>query len=143
MKYLILSLLVTMLFFGCTEENIQQKESSIYGTWQLIEVLSGAPTVDGWNEIADGYTYKIRGDARFETNISTECQSGMVSITDAEITFEYDCEGFTMNKKNPEGVFKYSYTLGSILELKPININCYEGCAYRFKKIEEDKPKAV
>jgi len=86
--------------------------------------------------IDNGYVYKIKEDSTFESTISTECLSGKLIITSSEITFNFDCEDFTMGTEEPNGTFIYSYSLGSLFELKPLNINCYEGCAYRFQKIE-------
>jgi len=113
-----------------------------YGTWQLVEVFSGPPSGDGWQKVEDGYIYEIRSDRSFRSTIASECETGTVKITFDKIIFNYDCEGFTMETEEPAGIFKYLYSLdNSMLQLDPLNINCFEGCAYRFEKIADEELK--
>lgn len=64
------------LFIGCEEETVEQTETSIYGTWQLVEtwVVDG---VEGkWVSIDDGCLYELKSSNTFESTKYDECKTG-------------------------------------------------------------------
>lgn len=72
----------------------------------------------------------------FQSDQFSECTKGTFLLTGDEISFDYECEGFTTGIESPPGVFNYKYFfLNGKLSLTPIFISCIEGCGYRFEKI--------
>jgi len=83
MKYLkAIILLVLILSCSSQDSNDHQKEESIIGKWQLIEVLEGYPTQS--EIIENGYVYTFKTDGSFTTNkfVLAECESGNYSVTE-------------------------------------------------------------
>jgi len=138
MKKMII-LLACLSLIACSEdENKVEQEPSIYGTWQLFESY----VVDGvggdWIEIEDGYTYKIMTNGLFESSKFKECDNGKYELNNEIIIFDYSCEDFTSGIEEPPGSFGYKFSIkGSVLEIQPTYIGCFEGCGFRFKKIAE------
>jgi hypothetical protein len=129
-----------LLFFliGCKEEVLEQDENSIYGTWKLIEVFSGPPSGDGWNQIENGYTYEILSSGEFNSSKYDECSTGTFSVSDQTIFFNYDCENFNPCGANSTSCQESFSFEGKFLVLKPDYLQCDEGCGYKFKKIADE-----
>ena len=139
MKNMFLILSIFFFITGCSEEEIKQQESSIYGTWQLTEEYIVSGVNGNWIEIQNGYTFSIESNNVFSSTEFQECAQGIVVISDTQIVFKYECEGFTIGIEFPEGEFSYKYSfVGNKLSLNPNFMNCDEGCGYRFTRISEN-----
>jgi len=137
MKKMII-LLACLSLTACSEdENKVEQEPSIYGVWQLTEVYSGPPSGQGWSKVENGYTIEISRNLSFDSGFLSDCKTGTVQINSSEITLKYDCSEITLGVGDPDGTLSYSYSLGTNLELIPLFVTCFEGCAYRFEKIAE------
>lgn len=138
MKNMTIIIMMLILFSGCGDEKQSEQETSIYGTWQLVEsyVVSG---VEGeWEQVENGYQYDIHSNMTFVSNQFSECAEGVFVLSDTEISFSYECEGFTTGIESPAGTFTYQYALSNgQLSLTPTYLSCDEGCGYKFDKIAE------
>lgn len=138
MKNLILILILNISLFGCAEESADAQNTTIYGTWQLVQsyVVNG---VNGnWEKVENGYQYEILSSNTFASNQFSECFEGTIVLKDSEITFDYECEGFTTGIETPAGSFTYQYSFDNgLLLLTPTYLTCDEGCGYKFEKIDE------
>ena len=135
---IVLFLTISFTSIGC-EESENKQETSIYGTWKLIEVYSNPGYGNGqWLKVNEGYTYEILPNNSFNSTKHKECDNGNFRYTNTQITFEYKCDGFTTGIESPPGEFSYDYSFenGRLL-LSPIFLSCIEGCGYRFTKIAE------
>lgn len=130
-------LLITVWIFGCSDDdNGTNQETSIYGTWQLVEFFSHPPTGNGWEEVENGFMIELKADGDFVSNEFDECQTGIFNTSNSVISLVYDCEEFTAGYEEPEGTFSYDYRIeNSTLELRPANFSCFEGCSYRLRKV--------
>jgi hypothetical protein len=138
MKHLILILLLNISISGCSEEKTEVQNTSIYGTWQLVQSYVTDGVNGNWEQIENGYQYEILPSNRFISNQFRECTEGTFVLKDSEITFDYECEGFTTGIETPAGSFTYQYSFdnGKLL-LTPTYLNCDEGCGHKFEKIAE------
>ena len=144
MKMMILTLGILLAFAECKEEQAkEEQETSIYGSWQLVESYGGGIDVNsgnGWRKVENGFTFELNADNTFVSGEFRGCSTGRFRLSGNEITFIYDC-GRRILSEEPAGVFSYKYVFldESTLERTPITLVCYEGCASRFFKIDELK----
>ena len=107
---MVLILIMLFLYTGCNEEEKKQKENSIYGTWQLIEIYqSGGGSNPQWTAVNIGYTYTLKNDGTFSSTRFTECTSGTFQTSTNSITTDYSCDGFDTGIENPPGTFVENY----------------------------------
>lgn len=140
MKSAIISILFLSFILGCseTEENDTTAVKDLNGKWILTEVFVHPPNGLGWRnaETDEVFTIEFATNNTFTSNQYMNCTNGLVSTTDEEITFDYECPNFSMGFEDPDGTFKYSYILTShTLEISPLNYTCFEGCKFRLSKI--------
>ena len=133
--------LILSIFFmttGCSEEKNEQQNNSIYGTWKLIELYqSDGGSNPQWTTVDVAYTYTFNNDGTFSSTRFTECTSGTYDKSNNSITLDYGCDGFNTGIELPPGTFVESYIFENAnLILTPSYLNCFEGCAYKFEKIE-------
>ncbi|RED92035.1 lipocalin family protein [Marinoscillum furvescens] len=140
MKNMILLLALLSLLACSEDDNKVEQETSIFGTWQLVESYIVDGVEGNWLEVENGYNYQIMSNGLFTSSKFNECDNGNYELRDETITFNYSCEGFTTGIENPPGSFGYKYSIkNSVLEIQPTYIGCFEGCGYRFRKIAEIK----
>lgn len=128
-------------FSSCTGNENENRtthnsnNSRLVGEWQLSEVYRQPPG-NGWSEAENKFTLSILDYNNFTSNQFQDCSSGQLNVTSNIIELVYSCTGFTANYEHPEGTFRYNYLIvDNKLELSPINFTCYEGCTYRFIKL--------
>ena len=138
MKKLLLMLAICFFILGCSEEETKQQEQSIYGTWKLIEIYqSDGGSNPQWSNVDTSYTYTFNKDGTFSTTRFTECTQGTYDKSNNSITLDYRCNGFNTGIENPPGTFVERYIFENAhLILTPSYLNCFEGCDYKFEKIE-------
>ncbi len=141
---------LAILFFfliGCKEEALEQDENFIYGTWQLVEKFDGGSPEPN-QTVENGYqiTLKSSGLAK-TTNQTIGCPStydqlnGNYSVEQIDnkkaLVFEFYCPASDEFIEDVEFYIEFD---DELLVLTPTNrVNkCFEGCAYKFKKVEED-----
>ncbi len=152
MKKIILSVLPFFILLGCNQEENDVQLPSIYGTWQLIESynVSGSGVSGEWREVPneDKYEFTIAFNNTFSSTRYSDCSRGNVKYDDAQITFNYGCEGFTLIPPEyehppyeyPSGVLSYNYHIdGNKLSFYPYSDSwtCYEMWGDTFQKIAE------
>ncbi|WP_217900268.1 lipocalin family protein [Lutibacter agarilyticus] len=133
-----LSIIFTILLIGCDNDDSNDNEKSIVGTWQLIEIYSDIGDGKGkWNSIENGYKYEFDSENRFTSDRFSECQSGTYTLNENELILDYDCDGFTAGIETPEGTFVERITFESDkLIINPTYLMCVEGCEWKFQKID-------
>lgn len=139
MKSLILILSMLLSLASCSDDDTKSQNENILGTWKLIETYgSDGGSNPQWRPVDNGYTYTFNNDGTFSSTRFTECTTGTYGVSNSTIILDYGCAGFDTGVENPAGTFveNYSYENGNII-LTPSYMNCIEGCAYRFEKIEE------
>jgi hypothetical protein len=138
MKNMFLILSIFLFITGCSEEETKQQENSIYGTWKLIEIYQGnGGNNPQWTSVDSGYTYTFNNDRIFSSTRFTDCISGTYEVSGNSITLDYSCNGFNTGIETPPGTFVESYIFENAnLILTPSYLNCFEGCDYKFEKIE-------
>ena len=137
MKSIIISALTIFLFIGCEEETVEQNETSIYGTWQLVEawVVDG---VDGkWVSVEEGYLYELKPSKAFESTRYEECKTGTFQIENDSLIFIYDCPQFNPCEKGNSRCVEKFEKKGDIIVMTPTYQNCAEGCGRKFKKVAD------
>lgn len=135
--YLILS--IFFIISSCSDEQTEQQENSIYGTWKLTEEYIVSGVNGNWTQIQNGYTFSIESNNTFSSTEFQECNEGVVQINETQIVFKYECDGFTTGIESPEGEFSFKYSfVENKLSLNPNFLNCDEGCGYRFSKISSE-----
>ena len=140
MKNMFLILSIFFIISSCSDEQTEQQENSIYGTWQLVESFSHPPSGSGWSQVDDGFTLIVKSDNSFNSSQFSDCITGNISLTNNQIDLNYNCNGFTQGFENPAGVFQYTYEfVDSKLELTPKNFSCFEGCKYKLIKITSEE----
>jgi len=146
MKNMILLMGILLTIAGCSkEEEIAQEETTIFGTWQLVEQIVGNVGNQGnWEDIENGYTIEFDNNQNYNSTSSPICpsnasNSGTYSIENNEkesfLKIILDCD------ENENGTFIMEYTfsfLDNFLILSP-TFSCDEGCAYKYIKIEDIK----
>ena len=134
-------LLTLLSMIACSEDEIKgEQQTSIYGTWQLVESFVVDGVEGDWVQVDSGYTYELNSDGTFKSSEYNECSDGNYEIASQKITFEYGCENFSTGIENPPGSFTYNFSIkNSTLEIEPTYVGCFEGCGFRFKKISEPK----
>jgi hypothetical protein len=134
-----LILFISIVFFGCESEQVEQNEKSIYGTWQLYESFETDGVEGDWIEVDNVYAYEISSNGSFKSSKFQDCNSGTFLLSEQTITFDYECENFTAGIESPPGSFSYLYALkdGQLL-LTPNYLMCDEGCGFRFNKIADE-----
>lgn len=138
MKQLILILSMLLSFTSCSETvNPKEQDTSIVGTWQLIEVYgSDGGSNPQWTPVEDGYTYTFKSDSTFSSNRFNECEIGTYSTNQDQLTLNYSCDGFTTGIEGSEGTFVENFKIeNSLMFLSPTYMSCIEGCDNKFKKI--------
>jgi len=135
MKSLYLIFLLTFgLFISCSKTDNQQKqETSLVGTWQLIEVYEAFGENGNWNPLEDGYFYTFNEDGTMSSN-RFNCQTGIYEIEMNEnleqrkITISFNCNG-TQHQGTLRMPFMEEYLI--LID----EISCDEGCAEKYVKI--------
>ncbi|RUA35102.1 MAG: hypothetical protein DSY77_03445 [Bacteroidetes bacterium] len=135
-----------MSFFGCQEEDLKQ-DSTIYGTWQLVEIYDGGSPKPN-QSVKNGYQLTITSSGTaITTNQTIGCSStyeqlngsfSLEQIDDKEaIVFEFYCPELDNNIEDVEFYLEFN---DDLLVLTPTNrVNtCFEGCEYEFKKIADE-----
>jgi len=138
--YLILTMLI--LFTGCKNEEVEQYENSIYGTWKLKEQWLGnvGETSVNWSEVANGYSITFLENNNYSSTEFTICQN---NVNNGDFSLEENSSSkfviisIQCNSTGNELIRKYTYTFeGNNLILTPFSYPCDEGCSYKFKKLE-------
>jgi len=144
MKTLILFFLLSLFLGSCggsdDKQQVQLNDTSIVGTWQLVEAYSDSGDGNGqWILVEEGYTYIFETDSTFETTKSSSCFLGKYRVLNDSLYLSFSktehCQGFerieiiTFNIKGVTGE--------GLLSFYPTYLTCDEGCGYRFKKIAE------
>lgn len=143
MKNLILLFALTIM--SCTKKSNENKpeiNNSKLGNWRLIETYigNGDLSTTQWAAVENGYIYTFNDDGTFSSNrFAEECESGTYEFSDALLTLNFDCEGFTTGIESPEGTFIENYTLeDGFMYLIPTYMSCAEGCSYKFERISAE-----
>ena len=133
-------LILSMFFFitGCSEKETKQQETSIYGTWQLVNSY----VVDGfsgsWISVNNGFTIMLKRDNTFSSTKYQECSEGsyFLDLSSEKIILEYNCANFNpCENSSSKCVERFEFD-GKLLKLIPEYSACIEGCGEKFKKIE-------
>lgn len=137
-----MSLVFTLGSCSQSEEN-NEIENSIYGTWQLIERKAG--NVDGtpndWESISNGYKITFNENSSYESEIEpSNCNEVSSSVYNLRNESEINILEITILCVDPNTTFesKDSYIIedATFLILTPIEPECFEGCAFKYKKIK-------
>ena len=132
MKALLYIPIVCLLFFGCSKDDNDTKSvATVLGKWKQIESYqSDGGSSPTWIAISNGYTIEFRSDGTFTSTKFSDCGVGsyIVSITN-EVVMSYSCDSFTTNDLQ-----QIENLSGSIMILKPLGLNCDEGCGDKFQK---------
>ena len=125
MKNMILILSMFFLITGCSEKETKQQETSIYGTWQLIERFDGGSPTPNQN-IENGEIITFSSDNLYLNN-SYQCD-GNYSINNSIIEISVSCITAEL--------IKYSFSIeNNELKLTPFPSTCDEGCYDKYKRI--------
>ena len=142
MKNMILILSMFFLITGCSEKETKQQETSIYGTWKLIQVYSNIGNGENsWNEVDVGYTYVMNIDNSFVSTKYNECSSRKFEIDNAKntLSFIFDCLNFHPCVNQSNSCIEYFSFQGNKLILSASYQNCDESCPqFKFKKIPSE-----
>lgn len=142
-KIFVITVLLSFAFIAisCSDDDNRKNETSVIGTWKLVEVNSSFPFYQ-WYPVENGYTYTFETDGTFTSNLFSECTYGtyILSETDGTLSLIYDCEEFTeggwYGDTFVEGTFIENYVFsGQYLIFTPTYYCGDEGCSYKFKKI--------
>jgi hypothetical protein len=137
-RNIIFSIILVFPFISCSIENEEEKvESSLIGTWQLVQTFEYTEAGPGnWIGVEDGYTYTFSQNGEFYSTRFEECTSGMFSIDSNLLTMEYGCNEFATGIEDPEGVFMEDFIFvdGELL-MNPAYQNTIEGFITKFKKV--------
>jgi hypothetical protein len=148
MKNMTITIIALLLFAGCGDEQQNEQQMSIYGTWQLVEQRFGNVSNSGsWENVPDGYTMEFGSDQKYISSSNAICKSnpsntGTFNLTTSQdgsiIVIELECEESENNLFSME--YLYTFKNGYLL-FSPI-FSCDEGCSYKFKKIVEPQTGA-
>ncbi len=134
MKRMIFLFVLILSFLACSNNDDENNENqSIIGTWQLVEEFYGNVSGQGqWTEVENGYTYTFTKQNSVISN-RYPCKEGTYSLNNGNnITLKFDC---------PEtGVIILGYDISfenNYLILTPNPLPCDEGCKFKYKKIKE------
>jgi len=146
MKNMILLIGMLLTIAGCNkEEEIAQSETTIYGTWQLIEIFDGG-SLEPNQKIQNGYLigFSLNGNL-VTTNQTMGCPmsydslKGNYLLTGVQNTnllnMTYTCIELDDNKL--EISYYFGFDNGDLL-LTEVESTCDEGCYNKFRKIAEE-----
>ena len=128
MKQLIFIFSILFLLSGCSEDNEKQQENSIFGTWKLVETYGSAGGQGQWTPVENGYTYTFGEDGILISD-RFSCE-GTYIVDLNNITIDFDCQ---------ESQFHLTYGVSfenNNLILTPDPVNCDEGCAEKYQRME-------
>lgn len=144
MKKLILISVLLIAVNSCSQSSEkEQAEGSIAGTWQLVEERYG--NFDGssgnWEQIENGRLITFNADLSYEPEITpSNCGEVNSSSYFLQNNSEMNILEITIECTNPDTVFEsqdsYSFENSNYLILRPIEPECPEGCAFKYKKLE-------
>lgn len=148
MKNIFLTFFIFLLYIGCSEEEQTNQETSIYGTWQLIEVFDGG-SIEPNQSIKDGYFTTIKSNSEFSTTHQTIGCPIDYDVLDGNYQIYPDGELKVMDINIPcsardDGAInpKYYFEIVDgflILVPTPDVGGCFEGCHEKFKKIASEE----
>ncbi|QBN20184.1 hypothetical protein [Flavobacterium nackdongense] len=127
---------LAILYFSalsCSKsEGDNSTKPSVVGKWKQIELYnSDGGSSPSWHTITNGYTIELLSNGTFNSTKHSECTTGSYTISSTnEISMTYNCSGFTNNF-----IEKIETITNTQLILKPIYINCDEGCSVKFAKL--------
>ena len=132
MKNLILIAVLFTSLSGCTNnenESRQIQESSIIGTWKLIEKYGSDGGSDPqWNTVEDGYVYTFKNNDIIISN-RFNCNGSYTLSSSNQVTITFDCSDSQFN-------LVYDYTFENRKLILTNLSNCDEGCGEKYEKIE-------
>lgn len=116
--------------FSCNKDD-GASTSNIKGTWQLIEIYSsdgGSP--GAWYPVENGYTYSFK-DNDIITSNKFSCNGVYIFNSSVNINITFDCP-----EAGSLGDYDITFENGNLI-LTPNPTSCDEGCAEKFKRLEE------
>lgn len=139
MKNIILIFSMLLSLTSCSDDAVKAQETSIAGTWKLIETYGSDGTGNPqWTTVDNGYTYTFSSKGSFTSTRFAECSTGTYQITSSTLTLTYDCDGFGTGIESPAGTFveNIAFDDGKII-LTPTYLTCIEGCGFKFEKVKK------
>ncbi len=129
MKSIILILSMFLSLTSCSDDDTKSQETSIIGTWQLIETYgSDGGSNPQWTSVDNGYIYTFNNDGSVISDRFT-C-NGNYTLSSNQITITFDCTDSQFNL-----TYEYLFENEKLI-LTPVLSNCDEGCGEKYKKIE-------
>lgn len=128
MKQLIFILSILFSLSGCSEDDEKQQETSIFGAWKLVETYGSDGGQGQWAPVENGYTYTFEEDNILISN-RFSC-NGTYLVNSDSITINFDCQEIQFNL-----TYGISFENNNLI-LTPDPVNCDEGCAEKYQKVE-------
>lgn len=129
MKNMFLILSIFLFITGCSEKEIKQQETSIYGTWQLIERFDGG-SPNPIQTVVDGETVIFSKDSSYSNSSYPDNGTFIINNSIIEISIPnvtQDLMKFTYGVNNSE------------LTLSSYPSTCDEGCYEKYIKLTSEQ----
>ena len=142
MKRLLIGVL-TVLLCACSEENVGDNttDSTVVGTWQLVEQNVGIGPPGEWEDMDNGPFIRFNEDGSFVKS-HFDCVPLSFTVENNLIKLAYDCPEGTKYDEWPSYLDSINYRItalsGQYMTLTPATLICTEGCAYRYVRVEEE-----
>ncbi|WP_179352601.1 hypothetical protein [Winogradskyella vidalii] len=134
--YLITALII---FTACekTDDTIIANETLMIGTWLQTETSVSVGGPQYWVDVEEGESLMFFENGTFSSNRFTECTEGNFSIIDQELHLDYNCDQFSTEYHNEDGIITYDLNFkSSYFILTPTSgLICVEGCKSKYQKI--------
>tara|TARA_R110001592_G_scaffold28100_3_gene103707 strand:+ start:241 stop:654 length:414 start_codon:yes stop_codon:yes gene_type:complete len=136
--------MITTLVTSCNNQDDGPIDTSISGTWQLVEVYDGG-SLQPYRTVEDGSFITFKTDSTLTSTFhSLGCAidqiEGSFETTKGEksreLTMHLSCED-----KQLAIAYYYGIDSEGHLVISPKEFSCGEGCSWKFKRIETPAPK--
>lgn len=129
-------LLLAIACENAGNEPLHADESSMVGKWTLTEAYISAGGPQYWVDVENGEEIIFSENGTFSSNRYTECAKGNFSIEDKTLLLDYDCNGFSTESENEEGLLTFTLEFYSdyFILIPTSGPICIEGCSYKYQK---------
>lgn len=132
MKSLLLFVFLFLILIGCDQNGlpgIGEKEQgvSLEGNWQLTQQKIGYGPPGEWEPVQEGAIIEFKGN-QFKGLSYHSCSEGTFQLDESELTLNFGCDEASS--------FTYEVEISNNrITLSPRTLLCFEGCEYKYVKI--------
>ncbi len=132
MKSIFLILITVFFSISCTKNDNNNQETTIIGSWKLIEAYGSDGGEGSWQIIENGYNYEFKESGlllsnRFNCDGTFEIDESL----DHQLNISFQCDD-TQFQLSHQIIFE----AGNLILWN--SLDCDEGCGWKFKRVQSE-----